>query len=45
MIEQTEIYEQWQQDLLEPEAMWIPQLLYGVAAVFFGVALGMWLAS
>ncbi len=44
MIEQTEIYEDWQQDLIEPEVMWIPQLVMALALAFLGVAFGMWLA-
>ena len=45
MIEQTEIYEDWQQDLIEPEVHWIPKIVIATALFFFGFALGMWLAS
>ena len=42
MIEETEIFEDWQFDLIEPETRWIPQMVLGVGLFFLGTALGMY---
>ena len=45
MIEKTEIFEQWQQDLIEPEVVWIPSAMMAFALFLLGLPLGMWVAS